>query len=124
MSKIRAERNEAICSFLHDNGRWPDWVVTTAFYSALHYVRSRLFPLSLGDQVYRNFEEYCALNSHFRQDKHQLLLTLVFQHLRPAYESYRFLMNESKKARYNDYDTPRNIASKAVECLSTVKELC
>jgi hypothetical protein len=122
MSRKHAEHYEAVCDFIHAGEHWPDWVVTTAFYSALHYVRSIIFPLTEGESTYQNFDEYCASQSGYgRLDKHQLLASLVFTHLRPAFEAYEFLMNASRKSRYNGYDIPPALADKARNHLRTIK---
>ena len=125
MNDSKAAHNESVCDFLLHGGRWPDWVVTTAFYSALHTVREKLFPLSVGDVTYTHFEDYCVEDHPgARQDKHQVLLSLVFENLRPAYDSYRFLLYESKKARYNTYCTPPPLAVKSRQHLEVVKSHC
>lgn len=125
MSREKAEHNEAACDFLAAAQTWPDWVVTTAFYSALHYVRGFLFPLAVGDNTYKHFDEYWErTRDEFRQDKHQRLCQLVFEHLPAAYDAYRFLMNEARTARYNEYQTPASVAEAARRELATVREHC
>lgn len=38
MSKEHEQHNEELCDFLIADGKFTDWIVTTSFYSALHYV--------------------------------------------------------------------------------------
>jgi hypothetical protein len=125
MSREHAKHNETLCDFIAESGEWPDWVVTTAFYAALHYVRAALFPRIVDDREYANFDVYWErTREEFRQDKHQRLCQLVFEVLNPGYDAYRFLMNEAKTARYNEYRTPAEIADRARRALQTLKAMC
>lgn len=58
MSKEHANHNAELCDLLLNNGRFNDWVVTTAFYAALHFVNYILFPLKFQDKTFYNFNKY------------------------------------------------------------------
>ena len=58
IEKDHAVHNERACDFLLSSGEFNDWVVTTTFYAALHYVRYELFPLERNNVIYNNFEKY------------------------------------------------------------------
>ncbi len=58
MRKKHAKYNELLCEVLAEDGRWDDWVVTTAFYSAMHFVEFKLFPMREAGTSYPAFEQY------------------------------------------------------------------
>jgi hypothetical protein len=58
MRKQHAIHNEEVCDFLLSSNKFNDWVVTTAFYSALHFVQHEIFPITEGGQVYTDLNEY------------------------------------------------------------------
>ena len=39
-----AEHNEKAYRYLCQEPEFSDWIITTAFYSAIHYIRHRMFP--------------------------------------------------------------------------------
>lgn len=124
--KLHAERNERLCRKLRKDGDYLDWVVTTSFYSALHFVQNEIFPLDNGARKYTNFENY--YNSHTfvgkRPSKHKATIDLTFEHLGDAGESYEWLHDTCITARYHRYNIPEAIADKAIEHLEIVKGYC
>ena len=58
MKKEHAEHNESACDYLLQSGKYNDWVVTTAFYSAMQYLHNELFPLEYNNAEYSNFNSY------------------------------------------------------------------
>src|SRR5690348_4477874 len=79
-----ARHNERVCNFLDGPKDQPDWVVTTAFYSALHYVRHWIFPFEMEilpnkKQIFNSFDDYYQ---HYHSlypstNKHETLKKLV-----------------------------------------------
>ena len=84
MSLGQARHNEKLCLFLDDNSEYPDWVVTTSYYSAIHYVY-QLFPLKIiiGGKT-KSFENFYRYYSHIRRDKqiskHDATIQLAEEH--------------------------------------------
>jgi hypothetical protein len=124
MSLEWAKHNEELCIQLHSEGKWNDWVVTTAFYSTVQYVDHALFPLKIKDAEYKNFEEYYSQLPYGRRSKHEVRLDLVFTHLRKAHDAFKWLYNTCKTARYNNYDLSSELADRAVLKLKVVKSCC
>jgi len=80
MTKQHAIHNEAACDFLLSGNQFNDWVVTTAFYAALHYVQHEIFPLSEGGNTYSDFNVYFGKvlkQRNQRLNKHSATLQLV-----------------------------------------------
>ncbi len=131
MSVEHAKHNENVCCFLYKDGRFRDWVVTTAFYSALHYVRHKIFPLtkSFGStsKSFINFDEYIKFiksSTGRRADKHKELSKLVSEKTPKVQSYYSYLKDICFKARYHNYKVKPQKADKAIECLNKIKQYC
>jgi len=123
MRKEHALHNEELCDFLLNNGKYNDWVITTAFYSALNFVKHEMFPLNLpGIGKYEDFESYYKKHGH-NQDKHDSLKDLVSRNMQCG-GAYRWLLDNCKTARYNDYKISADNAKKARSLLEAVKSHC
>lgn len=82
----QATKNERLLSWLREDDQFRDWVITVAFYAALHYVdaylltqrknpanhprriRTMLNDPNLADVCERDFEELYALSRHTRYE--------------------------------------------------------
>lgn len=126
MSIEHAQHNEKLCEKLHGEagGEWNDWVVTTAFYSAVHYSEQRLFPLKIKDQEFQNFDEYYVQRKDGSKNQHDARLRLINLHLNKAHGAYRWLYDTCRNARYYDYKTTQPIADASIIKLRVVKSLC
>lgn len=127
MRKAHAEHNEQACEYIFKDGRFNDWVVTTAFYSALHYVQHKIFPLNIGGQNFYNLNSYYSSivkGQHANTNKHQTLVNLVANQIPSIAGNYRWLYNICMTARYNDYNITHYKATKARNTLVSIKEAC
>ena len=83
-----AEHNEKTCKYLSKKPDFADWVITTAFYSALHYTQYSIFPFSMeirGNTInYQDFEAYYRNNNPAQINKHSSMSNLVEDKL-PGY---------------------------------------
>lgn len=125
MNKEQAEHNESVCQMLYSNGSCNDWVVTTAFYSAMHFVYSVLFPLTINGFIYQTFHLYhISLPRQNRPNKHRLTLTLVETHRPEMYIQYRWLFDSSMNARYRNYRVSQGLSDTAKSYLTWIKSKC
>lgn len=53
-----AGHNEQVCKHLCSKPSYSDWVITTAFYSAIHYVRHLMLPVIVNGKSYSDFEHF------------------------------------------------------------------
>ena len=119
-----AIHNEDACNYLYQSGEYNDWVVTTAFYSAMHYVQNELFPIEIYDETYENFNIYYASRYNHLIDKpskHQVTIELVKNRLSNCSRFYRWLFDECYTARYNNYHVSLNTANMAMRYLKNIK---
>lgn len=128
MRRKHAEHNEALCRHLVRHGQFNDWVVTTAFYSAMHYVYHQLFPLKIGKDNYTDFNDFYhreGLTRYGRAaSKHNVTVKLVFEFLKAAGPAYRGLHDMCFHARYKNYQISDAEAKAALQRLEIVKAAC
>lgn len=122
--KNHAIHNEKACDFLLSSGEFNDWVITTAFYSALHYVCNELFPLEHQNITFENFERYYRENFNNTgktQSKHSVIISLVSAALPSCNMFYRSLYDQCMTARYSNYVVSDKLALKAKRDLDNLK---
>jgi hypothetical protein len=122
MHREHARHNESLCDHLIEQKKWNDWIVTTAFYSALQYVDHRLFPLKVKAVTYNSIENYCKSNR--LKNKHEVRKELVYDHIRKISPSFRWLLNTCHTARYQNYRIAEEVSLEAKRKLEIVKQFC
>lgn len=125
MSLEHSAHNENLCDHLLADGRFNDWVVTSAFYSALHFVHASLFP------IYREGVHYETFNAYFLRyiekkkklkiSKHLATKDVVFAERRTANPHYRWLFDACMTARYKNYHVSPEKAQQAKAKLLLLK---
>lgn len=125
MKKKHAQHNESVCDFIFKNSKYNDWVVTTAFYSALHYVHHEIFPLNEGGKTFNNFENYFSYHKSLKADapnKHTMTKNLVKTHIPKANAFYVRLFDSCMNARYVNYNVSFPKAKISREDLADIKK--
>jgi hypothetical protein len=122
-----ALHNEQVCKFLDKKPEFTDWVITTAFYSARHFVEHKLFPFSItrdGKKVLcASFKEYMvAIRDSTRP--HNKISSLVEKYLPDIAPQFNQLKDLSFTARYHQYQYSRTISNAAKENLKEIKSFC
>lgn len=129
---VHGEHNEEVCEYLNLKIDYTDWVITTAFYSALHFVSSKIFPFKKpalkGEQTtIENIDQYFNYSKAKNKNisKHELLLELIDEHFKDkTYEWYDWLLSTATTARYSHYQYDRAIAQRALVYLRNIKKSC
>jgi hypothetical protein len=103
-----AKHNEEVYRYLYNKPEFCDWIITTAFYSAIHYVRHKMVPceLTLKDGKTHKFEDFESLfASHRRSEegRHGFQLRWIRDNHGEISISYRRLHELSNEARYLNY---------------------
>ena len=120
-----AQHNNETCNYLLHGGSHNDWVVTVAFYSAIHFFRYKIFPLEFnnGDTSLNSFEDFC--NSFNIRDKHKALENLVKKFTdREIYMKFRSLKNECWTCRYSNFNVKEERAKEAYTDLAEISKYC
>ncbi len=125
----QAEHNLDACIKFDSLGGFADWAVTTAFYSSVHYVQYKLFPMAdhNGSKMvmYQTFSDYnTAFNPHNVQSRHTVMLNLVKKHAKNIEPEYRMLYDNCLTARYSDYRVSTAVALLSKENLVAIKSYC
>jgi hypothetical protein len=127
MRKAHAEHNEELCSKVNALGGYDDWVVTTAFYSSIHFVEHKLFPLTEQSVTYPDFNNYYHHTVFLKKrntSKHNLKLQLVNSYLPKVYANYKRLMDNCMTARYKNYRIGVTLSGIALTDLQKIKAEC
>ena len=128
MSKDHAEHNEKLCDLLITNGNYNDWVVTTAFYSSLHYFKYKFFPYSEGGHTHSSFETYYSnviQRNSLNISKHKAQLKLVKANCpTKIHSAYRALYDSCMTARYSNYKVGASLAQTSRNKLASIKSYC
>jgi hypothetical protein len=124
-----AKHNEATCKYLHAKGDSPDWVVTTAYYSAMHYVCAELFPGQYYSQNKKKDRQFTCFAEYYNDmqysvNKHRALLELVEEFMPEIYDEFKTLKDMCWSARYVDYNITPEEAKIAVDTLNNIKGIC
>lgn len=118
-----ANRNKALAVKLLQESVYFDWVVTTSFYSSIHFIENHLFPTTIMDTTCDNLfdaqKKYNSANLHetrecLCQDKLTFDVAL----------KYKWLSDNSKNARYTSYKISKAVAEKAIVNLNAVETAC
>ncbi len=133
MSLNHARHNKEACEFLnqHKENKFGDWVITTAYYSALHYFHSELFPGSYESQMngritnFSSFEHYYN-NTNKKKSKHVLLLQLVEENVEDddVIDAFTTLKNLCWTARYKDYCCEPDVVEECYKGIDLISEYC
>lgn len=106
-----AEHNEKAYRYLSKEPEFCDWIITTAFYSAIHYIRHAMFPhqIQLKDGKAHTFNEFESLFNNLKRDgegRHGFQLNWVRDNYSEISKNYRRLHELSNEARYFNYQFP------------------
>ena len=124
----QARHNKELCEYLLKDGNFNDWVITTAFYSSLHFVLYKAFECEEGlKKKYKDFEDYYMKNNfkEYRLSKHAAIKNIAFECLGIEISAeYQNLMDKCHTARYRNKKTHKNEADHAYATLKMIEEAC
>lgn len=127
-----AKHNKSACEYLNETALFGDWVITTAYYSAIYFVCHTLFPnqYDIKGRVsnYNTFEEYYRayrqINQGMELNPHKLRLELVEEFIPEVATSYKTLKDQCWTARYVNYKFDKSIVAICKECLNEIERIC
>jgi hypothetical protein len=125
MAKKRewGERNQTLSDMLLDGRKYYDWVVTTAFYSSIHFVEDFILPADING---RQCDDISDVKGAYKMDgRHAARERLVFDKINAAIGArYKWLDDQSRNARYKTYKLQPAEALKAQEYLNYIYKHC
>jgi len=124
-----AEHNEKACNYLNDKGEFIDWVITTAFYSSIHFIHHKIFPYTyiFPDGTIREYHNFEKLYQQFKggtQGKHAYLRNFVETNHESIAIDFQHLMDTCMTARYIDCRFEPIAAKVARMRLKNIKKYC
>ena len=133
LRRNHALHNEEVSHYLSEREEFGDWVITTAFYAALHWMHYRIFPLSIAvtdnDVLVLNtlddYRVYISGNVRSSESKHRTLLNLVKDSCPSEIAAeYRRLFDLCMSARCRDYRTASPIITVVQSALRRIRSYC
>lgn len=121
-----AEHNYQACLYLKNTSHFNDWVITTAFYSALHFATDLLFPAQYDAngkvKNYYSINEYYGACRGRYKSLHECRIKMVEEHLPEIIDEYEMLYDLSSTARYVNYAHDEDITKKAYDNLVIIRD--
>lgn len=122
MKREHGQHNKKVCDYLNlkCEETFHDWITTTAFYSAIHFLDHALFPCTYGDKIFKDINEAHSFLRHQSNSKHNTRFVLLNKTLPKHANDYNFLIEESQNARYYNYQVNEVISNRAVNALGKI----
>lgn len=117
------ERNRNLSNKLLGEKTYLDWVVTTAFYSSIHFVEDNILPTQVNGKTCTNISD--VKEAYTLNGRHAARLKLVYDKL--GYKigaKYQWLDDQSRNSRYSTYKITQDKADKAKQYLDEIYTQC
>ncbi len=127
-----ANHNKEVCEYIDKKAGYNDWVITTAFYSAIYYCDYKIFPLVLNNTATQKEETYNTIDEYYRvykktninKSKHFCRSRLVYIYLNKISSDFDKLWDLSQNARYMNYKIDKELSTGAIRDLEKIKKQC
>ena len=118
-----AQHNVATCNYLSKENGYGDWVITTAFYSAIHFVEDKILPCKVHSIPCKNISD--VKNAYRMNGRHSSRERLVFDNLPlKVAAKYKWLDDKSRYSRYTTFKVTTTEADKAQQYLKEIHDVC
>jgi len=121
--QVHGERNRSLSDELKKGKKYYDWVVTTAFYSSIHFLEDFLLPKKINNQDCKNIGQ--VKKAYSLQGRHIARLRLIQDNTDNQIAiKYKWLDDRSRYARYTTYKVTAAEADKATQFLKEIHKCC
>lgn len=121
--KEHGERNKNLSNELLDNKKYFDWVITTAFYSSIHFVEDKILPCEIKGKNCKNIDE--VKRAYSMPGRHASRERMVSEKVNFSIGAkYKWLDDKSRYARYTTYKVTATEAEKAKQYLQEIFDAC
>ena len=123
-----ARHNKKVYDHLRDELEYIDWIITTAFYTTLHFVEYKIYPftIKIGSQKHKfeSTSEYKPYSG--KRSKHGAKIKAVKNNLSSCKVAYKELFDLSMTARYHQYqfENPERVDKMVNKWLSHIIKEC
>lgn len=127
--KAHAIHNNEAIRHMDKKPDFLDWVLTICFYTALHAIKHKSFPLELTvasgkKEIIHCFEDYCFKFYGNTRDAHSRLSDLVNSYHIEISGEYSQLKDLCWNARYYDYECDRDTSNLAKKYKDKIFKYC
>jgi hypothetical protein len=113
------DRNKSLSDKLLNEKTYYDWVITTAFYSSIHYVEDKILPTKINAAECKCIAE--VKKAYKMNGRHEARERLVYEKLGPLIGvRYKWLDDRSRNSRYETFKHQPAEALKAQEYLNFI----
>jgi len=121
--KVFGERNKSLSDQLLGEKLYYDWVITTAFYSSIHFVEDKIFPTKVSSVDCNCIAD--VKKAYKVAGRHEARERLVYDKL-GTYVGvrYKWLDDRSRYSRYETFKFQPADALKAQEYLNFIQKEC
>lgn len=120
--KQHGERNKNLSEQLFTGKIYYDWVVTTAFYSIIHFVEDKLLPCQINSIACKNIND--VKSAYKTRGRHAAREQMVIDHLPNIAAKYKWLDDKSRYSRYTTFKVTSAEADKAKQYLAAIYTEC
>ena len=122
MKKEHGEHNRNLCDELLQKCVYTDWIITTAFYSSIHFIDHKLFPVVHNGVNLMDIDHaHKVLRKPSRHRTREFLVTL---YMPGQVSNYGFLDSNCRNARYVNYKVSPSKAKVARQRLGQLINAC
>lgn len=121
--KLHGERNRKLSDELYKGKVYYDGVITTAFYSAIHFVEDKILPCTVASKQCKNIND---IKKAYRiNGRHSSRERLVFDNFPLTIAlKYKWLDDKSRYSRYTTFKVTPTEADKAHQYLEDIYKGC
>lgn len=121
--RTHGERNLSLSNDIFEGRVYYDWVITTAFYSSIHFVEDKILPCKINGVYCKNIGD---VKSAYRMPgRHSSRERLVSDKLSLSVAvKYKWLDDKSRYSRYTTFKVTTAEAEKAKQYLKEIHEEC
>ena len=121
--KKHGEHNQTLSKELLEGKKYYDWVITTAFYSSIHFVEDCILPCDLHGVMCKDISE--VKRAYKMPGRHAARERLVCEKLDIKIAvKYKWLDDKSRYSRYTTYKVTTTEANKASQFLQEIFSYC
>lgn len=117
-----ANHNIKVCNYLGKKEDYGDWVITSAFYAAVHFVRYLMIPCKVEGKRYTDFDELCRSQKGAGEGRHGFQRSYVQLNYPDIDFEYSKLHDMAVISRYRKYDYTREQSNIAKEYMLAIKK--
>ena len=121
-----ANHNFALYKELINLKKYDDWVITVAFYAALHYIDHKIFPIqessNPNNKTYPNFNKYYT--EHRFSSQHNVRSDLVRTLLPNIFPYFEILKTAARESRYEDYNPKTQTIQMVIQSINQIRKTC